>query len=344
MLRRSHSLFALVLLLLMISNPSQAVNRKTDVLTFYNGDRVTGEILHMFGGILEFKTDAMGTVKVEWQDISRLQSKYNYEIRLTTGYRHYGTINTGERPGEINIEDLYGDHTVEALQVVELRPIEERWVDRIDVYLSAQYNYTKASSVQSSTFNTEISYEDEESQTTLTGRVTNTETNADDSRSVRVDLGRQTWTNRQRVFRALFGNYESNDEQGLDRRIAVGVGLGRYFIDTNRNRLTGAFGVQGLTERRFDSSSDDQSAEIFISGEYAIWRFDTPEMDVSINGSLYPSLTESGRWRSDTDIRIRWELVEDLFWDVSAWGTYDSDAETDNEFDYGIATGIGWEY
>ena len=67
-------------------------------------------------------------------------------------------------------------------------------------------------------------------------------------------------------------------------------------------------------------------------------------MDVSLNGTVYPSITDSGRWRADTDIRIRWELIEDLFWDVSAWGTYDNEADSDNEFDYGISTGIGWEY
>lgn len=344
MLRRRPTFLALILLSLLISSTAQALNRKTDVLSFYNGDRITGEILKMYGGILELKTAAMGTIKIEWQDIAKLESKYNYEIRLSNGQRHYGTINTGVHPGEIDIADLYGDHTVAALEVVELRPIKERWLDRIDLYLSAQYNYNKASSVQSSTFNTDISYEDERTQTTFTGRLTNTKTNTEDSRSVRADLSRRIWTNRQEVYRLAFGNYENNDEQGLDRRIALGGGLGRYFIDTNRNRLTGAFGVQALTERKIDSSSDDQSVELFLSGEYAMWRFDTPEMDISLNGSVYPSLTENDRWRADSDIRIRWELLEDLFWDVSAWGTYDSDAESEKEFDYGISTGIGWQY
>jgi len=344
MLRRRPNIMGLILLSLLISSTAQAFNRKTDTLSFYNGDRITGEIVRMFGGILEFKTDAMGTVKVEWQDISKLESKYNYEIRLSSGQRHYGTVNTGSRPGEIDIEDQYGARKVAALEVVELRPIAERWHDRIDLYLSAQYNYTKASSVQSSTFNTDVSYEDERTQTNFTGRVTTTRTKTDDSRSVRADLSRRIWTNREEVYRLAFANYENNDEQGLDRRISVGGGLGRYFIDTSSNRFAAAFGFQGLTERKTDVSSDQQSVELFISGEYALWRFDSPEMDISLNGSVYPSLTESDRWRADSDIRIRWELLDDLFWDVSAWGTYDSDAESENETDYGISTGIGWKY
>jgi hypothetical protein len=198
--------------------------------------------------------------------------------------------------------------------------------------------------VQSATFNTEIGYEDEQSQTTLTGRLTNTETNVDDTSSSRVDLSRQTWTRREDLFRLIFGNYESNDELGLDRRVSFGGGLGKHVIDTNRNRLTGALGAQLITESKADTRGDEQSAELFLAGAYNAWRFDTPELDVSLNGTLYPSITESGRWRADTDIRIRWELIKDLFWDVSAWGAYDNEADSGNEFDYGIATGIGWKY
>ena len=68
-----------------------------------------------------------------------MESKYNYEIRLSDGRRHYGTMNSDTRPGELVVEDLYGDHAVDSLTIVELRPIEERWVDRLDVYLSANY-------------------------------------------------------------------------------------------------------------------------------------------------------------------------------------------------------------
>ena len=332
------------LLLVPLAMPAQAVSRKTDVVTLYNGDTVTGEIKSLFGGILELSTDAMGTLKIEWQEIARLESKYNYEIRLSDGRRHYGTMNSDTRPGELVVEDLYGDHSVDSLAIVELRPIEERWIDRLDVYLSANYNYTKASSVQSITFNTEIGYENENSRTSLTSRVVNTNTLDEDTSSGRVDLARRVWTDRARLYRLFYGNLEYNDELGLDRRGTVGAGLGRYFIDNNRHRFSGAFGLQALTERQVESSGTDQSLELFISGEYAIWQFDTPEMDIALTGALFPSLTESGRVRSNTDIRIRWEIIEDLFWDVSAWATYDNKADSGNQVDYGVSTGIGWEY
>lgn len=341
----------IALIMIFFSMSAQA-HRKTDIVTLYNGDRVTCEIKKLFAGVLECSTDAMGTVKVEWQEIANLESNYNYEIRASNGKRYYGSISGSDRPGQMMIEDLYGDHYLERLDVVELRPIEEKLLDRFDIYLSAGYSYTKASDVAQTTLNTVVSYEDERTRNVLTGRQTYTNTDTDSSSSNRWDLSRQIWTDREKLFRLFFGNYEANDELGLDNRVTVGAGLGRYAIDSNRMRLSGSMGLQGISESVSSTGSPEasseskkrESGEIFLKADFAAWRFDSPELDLSINTSVYPSLTESGRVRGDSDIRIRWELVEDLFWDVTAYGTYDSRAESDKEFDYGITTGIGWNY
>jgi len=363
--------FICLLLLVLMSCSVHAAHRRTDVVAMYNGDRVTGEIVSLFAGILEYKTDSMGTLKIEWQEIAQLNSVYHYEFRLSNGQRYYGSVVDAERPGQMRIEDLYGEHDIEWLDVVEIRPIEDKFIDRIDIYLSAGYNYTKASSVSQTSFNTVIAYEDERTRNQLTARTVLTDTDTGDTSSTRVDLSRQIWTDRAQLYRVFYGNYESNDELGLDKRFALGLGWGRYAIDTNRMRFGYSGGVQGLTEKTFATSSGEapadpeeledpdmppasgsggteyfreESAELFLSVEFSTWRFDTPELDVKFDTTLYPSITNSGRLRGNTDLRVRWEIVEDLFWDITAYGAYDSDAESDDQFDYGITTGLGWEY
>lgn len=354
--------FICLLLLVLTSCSVQAEHRRTDVVAMYNGDRVTGEIISLFAGILEYKTDSMGTLKIEWQEIAQLNSVYHYEFRLSDGQRYYGSVIDADRPGQMRIEDLYGEHDIEWLDVVEIRPIEDKLIDRIDIYLSAGYNYTKASSVSQTSFNTVIAYEDEKTRSQLSARTSITNTDTDDTSSTKIDLSRQIWTNRAQLYRVFYGNYEANDELGLDKRVALGLGWGRYAIDTNRMRFGYSAGVQGLTEKTFATSSQDdpevppgsgsagteysreESAELFFSVDFATWRFDTPELDIQFDATLYPSITNSGRVRGDTDLRVRWEIIEDLFWDITAYGAYDSDAESDDQFDYGITTGIGWEY
>ena len=329
-------------LLWAVSLHTQA-NAKTDVVILYNGDHVTGEVKSLESGILSLSTDSMGTIKIEWQDIARLESEHYYEIRTSDGARFLGSVAPAAQPGQIQVTDLGGEYQFGALQIVQIRPIEKSVLDRLDVYFSAGYSYTRASSIAQSSVNTKIGYENEKSRNTLTGRASLTDSAGESTSSSRVDLDRAVWTSRKNVFRSSFGNYESNDELGLDHRIGIGAGLGTYFVDTYRNRLVGVAGLQVITEQDKGDESD-QNLELYLSGRYLAWRLDSPELDLDFGLTIYPSLTDPGRVRSGSDLRLRWELVEDLFFDITAYGTYDSRAENNSGVDYGVTTGLGWEF
>jgi Protein of unknown function, DUF481 len=320
-----------------------AEHAKTDVITLYNGDRVTCEIKALLSGLLECKTDNMGTVNIEWPEIAQVESEYRYEVRLSDAKRFFGRVKPSSVAGEFVLQGEDGRHVFSWLEVVELRPVEKSFRDRIDVYLALGASYTKASSVGSAAFNTEIVYETEDYRNSLTARIGMDRTEEEVTRSSKVDLTRRSWTDRARVFRIVLGNYEQNDALALDHRYVVGGGLGRYFIDTNRMRLSSAIGLQATSEEQQDEDIGE-SLEAFVNLDFATWRFKTPELQVSVGGNLFPSLTESGRLRGDADIRFSWELVKDLFWDVTAYGTYDNESDSGEDFDYGITTGVGWTY
>ncbi len=337
--------FSLVLtLLVLLACPGALANSKTDIIRLYNGDTVTGEIKSLFGGILEVSTDAMGTINIEWPEVASIQSKYHFELRLSNGDRLYGTFEDNIRSGQIALVADDGEQGIETLEVVELRPIEDSFLERLDVYLSTTVSYTRASAVGQIAFNTNVSYENETSRNTLTGRTDIVDSDSERSQSSRFDINRSTWgKNRGNSFRALFANYEDNDELGLNRRIGAGAGLGRYFIDTHRSRFTGTTGLQVISER-FSGEDTNEDVELFLSTQYSLWQFSSPEVKIDLAFNLYPSLTDTGRIRSDGNLRIRWEIVNDLYWDITSWVTSDNQAENDNTVDYAITTGIGWTY
>ena len=334
----------LLLPLLLISEAVEA-HRKTDVITLYNGDRITGEIKSLLSGRLNLGTDSMGTLSIEWKDVSSVDSNYNYELRLADGRRFFGTVTPGDKPGVIAFADVFGEQDFSWMEVVELRPIEERVQDRIDIYLSANYAFTKASGVTQTEFRADVSYENEDALNSLTSRATISDTDTETTNSSRVSLSRRAWTDRRALYRTVFGGYESNDELSLDYRFTLGGGLGRYFIDTNNRNLNGSIALQALEER--SSGGDKQeSVEAVISAGFSSWRFDSPELNLQLDASLYPSLTERGRLRADTNLRLRWEMINDLYWDLSAWGSYDNETidELGNSTDWGVTTGVGWDF
>jgi len=317
-------------------------SRKTDVITLYNGDRITGEIKSMEGGLLELSTDAVGTVEIEWPEIARIQSGYHYDLRLSNGDRLFGSFNTEARPGQLVLVDPFGKHEVELLQVVEIRPVEDTVLARLDIYLSAAFSYTKASSVGQLTLNTTIDYQDKQSTNSLAARSDVSRTKKSDTSSSSVSFNRNTWTeNRSAMFRSLFGSYESNDELGLTSRIAGGAGVGRYWIDTHRSTLSGVAGLQVVNED-YVGAGTNQEIELFLNTSYAAWKFSSPKFDIDLDFNLYPSVTDVGRVRSTTNLRLRWELFKDLYWDVTTWVDTDNQSITGSDSDYAITTGIGW--
>src|SRR5690606_8136846 len=58
---------------------------KTDVIVLVNGDRLTGEVKGLERGKLSFKTDATGTIQVEWDKVASLQSGQYLQVELTSG-------------------------------------------------------------------------------------------------------------------------------------------------------------------------------------------------------------------------------------------------------------------
>ncbi len=74
--------------------------------------------------------------------------------------------------------------------------------------------------------------------------------------------------------------------------------------------------------------------------------YDTPELDLSTQLQLAPNLTDSGRLRGEFDISLRWELVEDLFWELSFYDSHDSKPVVPGaeENDFGVNTSLGWDF
>jgi len=349
MLRIRDSILQRLVLLLLLSLGARSgygiAHPKTDSVTLYNGDRLTGEVTSLRDGLLYVGTDAMGTVRIEWKDVASLSSDYYYEVRLEDGRRVFGRLAATALPGTVSFLDPSGGQTLDNLDIIELRPIEERVSERLDIYLSANYSFTKASDVQQSELHADIDYDDENAATSLDGRLTLSATEQASTSSSRLSFSRKAWTDNSHSFRQFSLGHESNDELGLESRYTLGGGIGRFFAEKYGRRIAAGIGVQALQEMSMDGNRLS-SLEAVVSATLARWRFESPELDLSLETSLYPSLTESGRLRADTNARLRWELASDLFWNLNAWSTFDNSAvdEQGGEFDWGVTTGLGWSF
>lgn len=351
-----------VALLLSLVQPALAGHPKTDSVYLYNGDKLTGEIRGMTAGKLEFKPYYADAVFITWRDVATLDSRYNYELRLDSGERLYGNVARSEDNGYLNLTSIDKSAAVALLDVTEIRVIEATLEERVDLRIDATMYLDP--SIQTVSLSGSVAYEDEGRRSSIRALQNNnqrqtsddtTTTEASDS-NTNIDVQIQRWTDRQRAFRVFLGNYSQNTALGNEGRVTAGVGAGRYFIDTQGSQLTGAAGLQvvnerlltsGPTENADDSVENSTNVEAFIGGYWHIYRFTDLDMDITLNGNVYPSLSDWGRRRGNLQVNIDWELVNSVYWTVQFWGEYDSDAdkaigEIEGFGDYQLTTGVSW--
>lgn len=343
----------------MLASTTSAEHDKTDVVTLYNGDRITGEIIGMTAGKLEINPSYGDSMFLYWQEIAQLDSRYNFDLRLDTGERLFGNISKQDRNGYLQFTSIDSLREVALLEVVDLRPIEDTIEDRLDLRFDTTFYADPTTRTTSLT--AEAAYESAGNRSSIKAitrnnfRETTDEgvTNTDTETSINIDLQHQRWTNRAKIYRLVTSNYSANDALGNEGRVTIGAGLGRYFIDRAGSQLSGALGAQVVNEKRpsemgeTDSVSSNQEVEAFMTGRWHLYRFSNLDMDILLEANIYPSLSDIGRNRGNIQLNLDWELFDDLYWTVQLWTEVDSGAEDDansidRSFDYTVTTGISW--
>jgi hypothetical protein len=104
----------------------------------------------------------------------------------------------------------------------------------------------------------------------------------------------------------------------------------------------------GLSANREWSSNSDggYNLEAFFGLEHSVFRYDYPKTDITMDATVYPSLTTSGRVRTEVDVSATREIVKDLTIVVSFYHSYDSDPLNPDakKTDYGLVTSLGWTF
>jgi len=80
--RPTEALPTLVVLALFAFGAAAA---EADVVTFANGDRLSGKVLGMAGGSLRLQTEHCGTVEIQWKKISSLSTEKEFRLEQENG-------------------------------------------------------------------------------------------------------------------------------------------------------------------------------------------------------------------------------------------------------------------
>ena len=322
---------------------------KTDVVVLINGDHITCEVKSLEHNRLKVSTDHMGTFYIEWDKIARLQSDQYLLLERSDGTRYYGQLKPGAADGRLQIvhvdrRDAPEDVAMSA--VVRAQPIENgRLVDRLDGYVSAGLNFTKANDRRSVDFAGGLSSRTRVREWSLDGSMNLTD-DSEGEASERYDLQlnyRQLFRNKG--FYLGFGQMSRSTELDLDLRTLVGGGYGRYLVQSNSADWVFGAGL-AYSHEIYTGGEAFDSLEAVLNTTFSIFRYDFPETDIGGSFSVLPSLTQSGRYRAEGDLRAKYEFVDDLYFELRLYGSYDSKppSEATTKSDYGVVTSLGYSF
>jgi putative salt-induced outer membrane protein YdiY len=334
----------LICLLLALSSPG-VLAKYDDVLFLENGDRTSGDIKELNRDLLRYKPDSMGTIYIPWTDIRSIETEKFLRIELKSGRRLIGKIGRADAPEQLVIATRTEDEVHPFDELVAFVPLKlkRQWIDRIEGDVRFGLSGTKGSDTVQWNLGANALYRGEDWE--ISSRWDSIMTDkSDDTSSQRIvfnnayrKLLKKGW-----YWNLLMG-YEKNDELGVKDRWSLGGGIGQFLLRSNIFELMWQGGLGASREFRTDSVNNQ--VEAYAGARFAWFQHRFPKTDIRTDVLVYPSLTESGRLRTNWDVSVAREIVEDLSLDLSVYYTTDNQPPDEaSRDDWGIVTSLEYSF
>jgi hypothetical protein len=334
------------ILVALLAAASPLFAQKVDTLTFRNGDRVTGEIKRLSRGQLEYSTSPMGTVAAKWTHVTRIESPRFFELTARSGVQYYGALRAAPDTGRVIIHVAQFADTVPLDSIVDIVPIGQGFISRVNGYLDLGFTFAKANRNTQFTFGAEASYRTRGLLARLTVQsYYQSQESASATRRHNATLFGQ---------RYLSGNWgvggttglETNEELGLDLRATLAAAGGLALLRSTEALVAFYGGLAATSEAYAGAATSTESLEGLFAADANVYHFGDRKLDVSARAQAFPSITDWGRVRLQVDARASYEVLRDFTVGLTLYDDFDSrppgGAASDN--DYGTSLTIGWTF
>lgn len=325
---------------------------KTDTIVMKNGDRFTCEIKQLDRGVLSAGLDYVdGTISIDWSKVARLESTQLFLVHTQDGTIYEGAIRTPATPAEEPVKiEIIGTpeqpEVVDRRQIVEMNQASDsfwrRFSGSIDTGMiyskgnnTAQYNLGSDLTFRRDRWNADVSYSSNLSTSNRETASTRNQVNYDGLRFM-------PWNN---WYYTGIGSFLQSSQQGINLQSSLGGGIGRFFKNTDRTRisLTGGFTWQ---DTQYDSSvlyPSEKAIAGMIAGSVQLFIF--KKTTLAVNAALLPVLNQPGRVRFNTDASYSLQIIKNLWWKFTFYGNWDNRPPGNlSGSDFGATSGISYSF
>jgi hypothetical protein len=330
--------------------PNIKIKHKNDVVVMENGDRITGEIKKMEFGVLYFKSDrAVDTLKLDWERVVHLESIARYEFETQSKDVYIGIIAKDENHevprGKLQI--VSDDGATVELNIIEIIAVHEMgrsFLTRINLTLDAGLSYTSANSRKTSTANVSALFRRPKYSASLTfNSQFSSEPGTENTERQELQVLGNRFLKRKWEAVGLLAFLHDN-QQDLDLRTTAGGGIERIFYESNRTLFYTIGGAVYTNENYFDiARSDRNNVEALVALGLSTYRFRGSSLNTTV--FVFPSLSDPGRLRIDTNFYWKWDIGRDLYLKLNFLDNYDNRPPPEGiNHNSSVSTTIGWSF
>ena len=110
--------------------------------------------------------------------------------------------------------------------------------------------------------------------------------------------------------------------------------------------MTGIAGLVATEEWIVDNPSSKTSLELVLGGTWQVYKFIDPKTRLDLGLYVFPSLTETGRYRSTGNLALTHKFPHDITLGLTGYLSYDNrpPEPTAEKSDYGMTLNVGWTF
>lgn len=316
-----------------------------DSIKLINNDILVGEIKSMDKSVLILKTKYSDSdFKIKWHKVSEIYSNRVFIISLADGQRMYSSINSDSTDkGKVMLDAGEQSFNTALKSVVFLEPIGKSFISRLSVDVDFGVSLTKANNLKQ--FNSNINATYIANKWSSDGYFKSVLSRQDDIADIkRIDgkINAQYFLQNDWFVQAS-AIYLANDEQLLKLRSTYKGGLGYYFVKNNTMYLGASGGLAWTIEDFTDNSPTKNSGELYLGVGFN--KYDIGDLSLLTSVVFFPSLTEQGRYRTDFNFDMKYDLPLDFFIKMSISYNFDNKPiDGAAKDDYVFTTSFGWEF
>ncbi|MEN9569041.1 MAG: hypothetical protein RL172_272 [Bacteroidota bacterium] len=326
--------------------PADSLLKVADFIKTKNGNSLLGRLKSGALGKIIFEIVDVEEDPIKLKDIAVIRAKSGqFEVDVKGHKRITGTIETTGQPGYFKINN--GTDSIQGLltDIILIKRIELKLMERLDGYLGVGYSYTSASGISRFNFTNALIYGTEKIKLFQHSATLLTLGDGQDGVD-RIDAGVGGLLGIKGKYLALqYFQYQKILATGIDTRWLSLTGGGIRLVHSRALDFSLLTGISFMREKTVKGVLADIESEIPLMADFKLG-ISIPKLSITNAAIFYKSLTSGSRYRFDERLKIDYELIKNFTFGAQLLYNHDSKPIdiTQKKSDVNISLNLGYKF